>query len=306
MKKPFDFLFTDKIPFLVFSKSKIMMKDGMLCVLNKEGIKTISPANLGMILLDVGISITHDAINELSKHGCLICFSNGGINIHSIFLENRQLEPEGLMNQVYLVKNKKLEIAKELFKIRLDLIKQKTLVVEIDLDLEKAFEKIEETTTIEQLLGKEGFFHRSLYKKYATKYKIDDFKRNFEYKTKTEENFKFSSVNVNERLNKLHSTLYSFVSSVCLSANLLPSLAFIHGKKRRGGLAFDLADIIKNVITSDLCFDKNYEDKKLYFYLKNRLVENNYFYTKLLFFICKQISEGKINLYELCKKEKFI
>lgn len=41
MKKPFDFLFTDKIPFLVFSKSKIMMKDGMLCVLNKEGIKTI-------------------------------------------------------------------------------------------------------------------------------------------------------------------------------------------------------------------------------------------------------------------------
>ena len=282
------------------------MKDGMLCALNKEGIKTISPANLGMILLDVGISITHDAINELSKHGCLICFSNGGINIHSIFLENRQLEPEGLINQVYLVKNKKLDIAKELFKIRLDLIKQKTQVIKIELNLDKAFEKIDEVTTIEQLLGREGFFNKSLYKNYAQKYKIDSFKRDFEYKNKTEENSKFSSVNVNERLNKLNNTLYSFTSSICLSANLLPSLAFMHGEKRRGGLTFDLADVIKNVITSDLCFDKNYEDKKLYFYLKNRLVENNYFYTKLLFFICKQISEGNVNLYELCKKEKFI
>lgn len=299
MKKPYDFLFTDKIPFLVFTKCKIFMKDGFLVAANKDGVKTISPSNLAMIFIDVGTSITHDAINELTKHDCLICFTNGGFNIHSVFKEQRFTDPTYLVNQVLLTQNEenKLKIAKDLFKIRLHLTNNFNKTIKLDFDVGEAFVKIENSPDEKKLLGYEGNFVRYLYKEYSKKFNIENFKRekDFDQKIKTTSNF--SKENINERLNKLNNTMYNFCSAICLSFGLSPSIAFLHGETRRGGLAFDLADIVKPLLILDICFDKNVEERKIYFHLKNKLVENNYFYTKLLFFICKNIGDRKTNLY---------
>lgn len=295
MKKPFDFLFTDKVSFLVFTKCKIMMKDGFLVSVNKDGIKYISPGNLAMALLDVGTSITHDAVNELTKHDCIICYTNAGFNIHSVFKEGRYSNPHVLINQVLLQKDHKLKVAKDLLKIRVHLIQKYNKTVKINLNFEEAYSKIDCFENENQLLGKEGAFVRFLYEEYSKKFNIKNFKRDFEIR-KASENI-FDKQRVNERLNKLNNALYSFCCAICLSYGLSPSIDFLHGISRRGGLAFDLADLIKPVSILDLSFDKNIEELKIYSELRNVMSKNNYFYTKLLFFICEKIGEGNKDIF---------
>ena len=76
----------------------------------------------------------------------------------------------------------------------------------------------------------------------------------------------------------------------------------MHGETRRGGLAFDLADLMKTKIVFDLAF--NPEDVKtttLMHNFANKLKENNQENLKLLLNICLSLSDEKDNLLELLK-----
>lgn len=291
MKIKYDFLFTDKILFYFFNKSKIIMEDGMLTALNGEFGKEIIPvANVAIIFIGYGCSITQEAMLYCSEHNCFLCISRGGFNIHTIYAEGRYRDPKSFVNQIKLIENHKFEFAKELLKLRLM----------IDKNTKEFNHYVDETISLEQLLGKEANYAKKTYALFCEKYKIDNFKRNFEYKHKKKNEDFSPNEEINRRLNILNNVLYSFCSLLCYISSLEPSLAFIHGKTRRGGMAFDLADIIKTKVILPLCFDLTIKEENLMIILRKELMENNNKLTKLLLEICKSISQNKmINSEEL-------
>ena len=272
MKQIYDLLCSDKEPFLYVEKSIICMKDGFLTTLSgKNGKQIISPATHIMLMLGAGTSITQEAAIFCAQHNLHISFVRGGSNIHSFFMYGRYQDPKKIVNQVNVQSEYKYQISKELLKLRFKLIDQN-----FDND-------IEECKDIESLTLYEARWTKKRYKEYCLKNKVPYFKREYEGKDV-----------YNERLNILNNVLYSLCSAIVLMCHLNPSIGFIHGYSRRGGLSFDLADLIKTRCVFNHTFsDKNKEKttRQLMYSMMSTLKENNNKYLKLLIKICLVLGE---------------
>ena len=111
-----------------------------------------------------------------------------------------------------------------------------------------------------------------------------DFKRDFN-----------SNDLVNAKLNVCNNSLYSFCTAICLAYGCHPSIGFLHGTTRRGGLAFDLADLIKHETTLKIAFDRKVKSTKHAMYeLSKALKRNNFELTKLLIQFGLYFSSGGV------------
>lgn len=273
MNKPYDFLVSDKQPFLYIEKSIIRMKDGFLVSLQGEnGINIISPSSHLILLLGTGTSITQEAAIFSAQHDMDIAFVRGGSNVHSYFKEARFQDPYRLVNQIKNQDLYKVEIAKELLKLRFKLLK---------LDKNK-IQEIDQYYSIDELTLFEARWAKSIYRQFCFKNNKQNFKRDFN-----------GTDLINERLNILNNVLYSLCTSIILSCHLSPSIGFIHGYSRRGGFSFDLADLIKTPTTVKMAFEyaENKNIKQLMYGLMSELKSNNNFYFKLLIYICLMLGE---------------
>lgn len=273
-KKPFDLLLTEKEPLIFFEKTIIRMDDGELVALNKSGRFVIQPASTLMIYLGAGTSITQEAAIFSASHDCFISFSRGSSYVHSVWHSGRWSDPRSVVNQVSLHVNdeKRLELAKQLIIKRLgNEFVNKTTV-----------DKVSGAKSINELLGYEANWAKNIYREEAEFAKIK-FTRNFD-----------SNDLVNSRLNLLNNALYSIVSSIVISVGLHPSVGFIHGKSRRGGLCFDLADIYKYDLTIKPSFrmPANLEYKQIMFHFNNGLKKDNFKIIREIVDICLKIAEG--------------
>jgi len=273
MNKPYDFLVSDKQPFLYVEKALIRMKDGFLVSLNgKDGVKIISPSSHLILLMGTGTSITQEAMIFAAQHDMDIGIVRGGSNVHSYFKESRFQDPYRLVAQVKNQEKYKVEIAKELLKLRFVLLKTE----------KKYIEEVDMYSTIDELTLFEARWAKSIYRQYCFKYKVEGFKRDFE-----------ATDLVNSRLNILNNVLYSLCTSIALACHCSPSIGFIHGYSRRGGFSFDLADLIKTPTTVRFAFEYSKEKtiKQLMYGLMSELKANNNFYYKILIYICLMLGE---------------
>jgi len=277
MNKPYDFLTSDKQPFLYVEKSVICMKDGFLVSLSgKQGVNIISPSSHMILLMGTGTSITQEAMIFAAQHDMDIAVVRGGSNVHSYFKEARYQDPYRLKNQVHIQETYKVEIAKELLKLRFKLLNSE----------ERLINEMMECLTVEELTLYEARWAKTIYKQHCMKNKILDFKRNFE-----------GTDLVNSRLNILNNVLYSLSTSIILSCHLSPSIGFIHGYSRRGGFSFDLSDLIKTPTSVKFSFEfpKEKDIKFLMYHLMAKLKQNNNFYFKLMIYICLMLGDDDYN-----------
>lgn len=277
-KKPFDLLVTDKEPLLFIEKSIIKMDDGELVAFSKKNRFVIQPASLMLLYLGTGTSITQEAAIFCALHDCFISFSRGGIYVHSVWHSGRWSSPERIVNQALLHsdKEKRLLISKNLILKRMN----KEYVDETTLN------KIKNVKSINELLGHEANWAKSIYKKEAEISNIK-FKRDFKGTDK-----------VNGRLNLLNNALYSLTTSIIIATGLHPSVGFIHGKTRRGGLAFDLADIYKYELTIKPAFriPDEMDYKKIMLCLNKDLKNNNYKIIKEMVNISLKLGSGETEI----------
>lgn len=282
MKKPYDFLLSEKEPFQYIEKAKLVLKDGFLTALKgHEGPQIIAPSSLMFLLLGAGTSITQEAALFCARHDLFLCFARGGSNIHTIWQSHRYQNPVCLRNQIKKIDGNQLVYAKALLKYRFYLVDKFNKKIEEELDCLKS---------INEILLYEARFYKNLYKELAIKNKVD-FTRN-----------KDGTDYVNERLNILNNVLYSVTTALCLGTHISPSIAIIHGDTRRGGLTFDLADLIKIPLVYNLCFDKNpITTKDLMHKFSQNLKQNNQFYLKLLLNICLSLADNDDNLLTILK-----
>lgn len=277
-KKPFDLILTEKEPIVFFSKSIIKMDDGELVAYNKLGRFPIQPASTLVIFLGAGTSITQEAAIFCALHDCVVAFSRGESYVHSIWHSGRWSDPISIVNQALLQSDdiKRLQLAKNITK--------KRMINEYSDDFN--LNKIDNATSINQLLGYEANWAKSIYKKEAELSKIS-FKRDFN-----------GLDDVNMRLNLLNNALYSLTTAIIISTGLHPSIGFIHGKSRRGGLSFDLADIYKYKLTIKPAFrmPSSMKFQEIMFYFSKDIKENNFKIIKEMVDICLKIGEGNIEI----------
>ena len=219
-------------------------------------------ANTTCILLGSGTSITQAAMRELASAGVMLGFCGGngtplyaGTNIEWLSPQNEYRPTEYLQKwcKSWFNDDWRLKAAKTLQSKRLDNVEKywKQHDWEVDLEAIKELysqykEEIQNILSIQALLAAEGRMAKSLYKLAvsASHYYDKNFSRKYEN----------AKDKANIFLNHGNYLAYGLSASALWVLGLPHGLAILHGKTRRGGLVFDIADLIKDIIILPLAF----------------------------------------------------
>lgn len=246
---------------------RVLVKGGRVSYVTDEGRESkywnIPIANTTSILLGTGTSITQAAMRELAKAGVLVGFCGGGgtplFSANEVDVDVAWLTPQSEYRPTeylqYWVRfwfddELRLAAAKAFQKRRLKTVS--TLWTEerglrdagFNCDTkalqdaiarhDAAIDTVENTT---ELLTLEARLTRTLYKLAVNATNYGDFTR-----------AKRASGNdpANRFLDHGNYLAYGLAATCCWVLGLPHGLAVLHGKTRRGGLVFDVADLIKD------------------------------------------------------------
>jgi CRISPR-associated protein Cas1 len=217
------------------------------------------------LLLGTGTSITQSAMRELAKAGVLVGFCGGdgtplfsGNEVQvdvSWLLPQSEYRPTEYLQQwvsFWFVEEKRVAAAKIFQKVRIEQIKKHWLSnsmmreenFQLDLEnllplLENFESKLDTCTTSNDILCQEAILTKALYKLAATTSKYGDFRR-LHGGSGTDFANKF--------LDHGNYLAYGMAATATWAIGLPHGLAILHGKTRRGGLVFDVADLIKDAV----------------------------------------------------------
>jgi CRISP-associated protein Cas1 len=250
-------------------KCRVMQKDGRVLYLTEAKDENlywnIPIANTTIILLGTGTSITQAAVRMLVAAGVLIGFSGGGGTPLLAGNEIEWLTPQSEYRPTEYVQGwvsfwfdeaKRLKVAKTFQQARISYLKNiwekdRELKAESffidDMEISNALnthvKQIECAEKAGDLLQREALLTKQLYR-YATKTtKLGDFVRERE-----------ATDLANTFLNHGNYLAYGLAASTLWVLGIPHGFAVMHGKTRRGALAFDIADLIKDAIVLPWAF----------------------------------------------------
>lgn len=272
---------TEREPIIYLEHAKVALKDERLvCYKDTGETETIPPITTLILLLGAGTSITHPAAIYCAQNNLYLCFARGGSYIHSVWQGGRWPPPEKLVKQCLQHSNKedRLRIAKKL--IYLKLKKE---------NFGDVAESIKEIKTVNKLLSFEAVQAKKTYKVLSQE------NAESESSVKKFVRDKNSKEEENGKLTLLNNALYSYCTAIILQFGFSPSVGFVHGQTRRGGLAFDLADIFKYELCMKPAFSKKkIKNKDLIIEFSSALKKNRFRIVKEMFHVLKYIN-GEID-----------
>jgi len=242
-------------------KCRVMQKDGRVVYLTDGKIEkyywNIPIANTTVILLGIGTSITQAAVRMLVSAGVLIGFSGSGGTPLIAATEVEWLSPQSEYRPTEYVQawlsfwfeeKKRLNVAKRFQHFRIDYLKKvwgkdKALKeygfyaddIIIKTLLEGFPKQIHQADNVTDLLLSEARFTKQLYKFAAQKTQYNDFRRDHN-----------DEDDANAFLNHGNYLAYGLAASTLWVLGIPHGFAVMHGKKRRGALIFDVADLVKD------------------------------------------------------------
>ncbi|PSU36284.1 type I-F CRISPR-associated endonuclease Cas1f [Photobacterium lutimaris] len=220
-------------------------------------------ANTTAILLGTGTSVTQSAMREFAKAGVLVGFCGGGgtplFSGNEVEVDVAWLTPQSEYRPTeYLQKwvsfwfddNKRLAAAKQFQLARLAMIKKYWLSANVqrqfpapETQLLPVLERFERTLAdcriTQDVLLLEASTTKILYKLACQAVSYGDF-------TRSERGN--SNDTANQFLDHGNYLAYGLAATACWVIGLPHGLAVLHGKTRRGGLVFDVADIVKDAL----------------------------------------------------------
>lgn len=248
---------------------RVLVKGGRVEFVTDEGRRSlywnIPIANTTTLLLGSGTSITQAAMRELAKAGVLVGFSGGGgtplfsaterdtdIVWFSPQSEYRPTEYLQAWVQFWFDDAHRLEAAKifqhtRIRRIRKDWIDtrgraERSLPIDqqhLEKILEASSECITQASDITHLLTEEARLTKKLYGVVARATGYGDFTR-----SKRGE----STDIANRYLDHGNYLAYGLAATATWVLGIPHGLAVLHGKTRRGGLVFDVADLVKDAV----------------------------------------------------------
>lgn len=248
---------------------RVLVNGGRVEYVTDEGKRSlywnIPIANTTTILLGTGTSVTQAAMRELAKAGVLVGFCGGGgtplFSANEIDIEVAWFTPQSEYRPTEYLQHwvrfwfddeLRLAAAKEFQQLRLVRVSQSWLslnrsknnpcpvdIGQLEQRLKQSALGIEAASDPMELLAEEGRLTKQLYRLVAEATRHGDFVRSQ----------RGDSVDTaNQFLDHGNYLAYGLAATATWVLGLPHGLAVLHGKTRRGGLVFDVADLVKDAV----------------------------------------------------------
>lgn len=220
-------------------------------------------ANTSMLLLGEGTSVTCDAARKLASEGVILGFTGGGgfplsSCVNDVFCtlepadEDRPTEYMQKCVMAFFDGQKRLEAAKRLLQKRIiwthELWEMEGIYIDEITSLEKAtnafLTTIAQATSLVDLPAAEGRYTRAVYREIAIK-KLGG-KAPREGFVRVHGNGLKNQSDPNSLLDQADYVAYGAAAVALHAMGISPPFGMLHGKTRRGGLIFDIADLYKD------------------------------------------------------------
>lgn len=224
---------------------------------------SIPHANLSILFLGQGTSITQEASRLLAEEGVYLAFTGtGGSPLHYGALTSYTSTAHfRRMLAAYVSEDLSVSLAKAMMETRIEAMLSGGCDLACDLlkrfdekGLERSCktfrEGLKRSGSIQEILGHEGQFTKSLYSTFAKGSGMNDFTRDAGNEAEPGN----TAALVNSMIDHGNYLAYGFAGAALWALGIPPHLAVFHGKTRAGGLVFDVADMFKESIILPLAF----------------------------------------------------
>ncbi|WP_338858943.1 type I-F CRISPR-associated endonuclease Cas1f [Serratia marcescens] len=230
---------------------RVLVNGGRVEYVTDEGKQSlywnIPIANTTVIMLGTGTSVTQAAMREFARAGVLVGFCGGGgtplfaaneveVAVSWLTPQSEYRPTEYLQNWVsfWFDEAKRLAAARMQREDGFVLNEERLLAL-----VERYQSKLSESTTHNELMLQEAVMTKALYKLAAEAVSYGDFIR---------AKRGGGSDLANRFLDHGNYLAYGLAATATWVTGLPHGLAVLHGKTRRGGLVFDVADLIKDAL----------------------------------------------------------
>lgn len=227
----------------------------------------IPHANLAILFLGQGTSLTQSAARLLAEEGVYVAFTGtGGSPLHYGSLTT--YAPTRFMHDMYRVASTPLalEAARIAMDTRLELAAELADEAAKAAGLRNAPSeprqiahevrpKLHLIPSHEKLMALEGRITKQLYRAYAQIASTRDFRREHGKRDRSSR-----EAVINGRLDQGNYIAYGLAGATLWTLGIPASLSVFHGKTRAGGLVFDLADVFKDAIVLPMAFGSYADD----------------------------------------------
>jgi CRISPR-associated protein Cas1 len=222
--------FRDGWSYLYVEHCKIDQESKAIAIHDAEGKVPVPCANLALLMLGPGVSITHAAISVLADHGCLVAWTGeSGVRFYAVGMgETRSAANFLHQARMWSDPDSRLQVVRSLYQLRFS-------------------EKLDPSLTLRQIRGMEGVRVRQAYAVASRETGIPWKGRNYRRDSWSDAD------PVNRALSTANSCLYGICHAAIVSAGFSPALGFIHTGKMLS-FVYDIADLYKTEITIPVAF----------------------------------------------------
>ncbi len=222
--------FSDGWSYLYVEHCRVDQEARGIAIHDESGKVPVPCANLALLMLGPGVSITHAAISVLADYGCLVAWSGEeGVRFYAVGMGETR-SASNLLHQArtWAHADLHMQVVRRLYRLRFS-------------------EKFAPELTLQQIRGMEGIRVREAYAKAARETGVPWSGRSYRRD-------KWSDADpVNRALSAANSCLYGICHAAIVSAGFSPALGFIHTGKMLS-FVYDVADLYKTEITIPVAF----------------------------------------------------
>jgi len=229
--------FRDGWSYLYLEHCKVDQDARAIAVHDVAGKVPVPCANLALLMLGPGVSITHAAVSVLADHGCLVAWcGEQGVRFYALGMGETRSAANLLHHaRIWADDAFRLHVIRNFYQMRFS-------------------EKLAPDLTLQQIRGMEGIRVREAYARASRETGVPWTGRN--YKRDSWEN----ADPVNRALSTANSCLYGICHAAIVSAGFSPALGFIHTGKMLS-FVYDVADLYKTEVTIPIAFRAAAEGK---------------------------------------------
>jgi CRISPR-associated protein Cas1 len=222
--------FRDGWSYLYVEHCKIDREDMAVAIHDVEGKVPVPCANLALLMLGPGVSITHAAVTVLADHGCLVSWcGEEGVRFYAVGMGETR-SAENLLHQARMWADEelRLRVVRNLYQLRFS-------------------QMLDPALTLQQIRGMEGVRVREGYAEVARQTGVSWSGRSYRRD-------KWSNSDpVNRALSTANACLYGICHAAVVSAGFSSALGFIHTGKMLS-FVYDVADLYKTEVTIPAAF----------------------------------------------------
>jgi CRISPR-associated protein Cas1 len=192
-----------------------------VAIQDAEGTVQVPCANLALLMLGPGVTITHAAVLTLADSGCLVAWcGEGAVRFYAAGLgESRS--SAGLLQQIaaYADLNRRMAVVRRMYERRFT-------------------ETLDPALTLQQVRGKEGIRVRETYQRLSRETGVA-------WQGRSYDRAHWATADpINRALSAANSCLYGVCHAAILSCGYSPAIGFVHTGKMLS-FVYDVADLYK-------------------------------------------------------------